>query len=183
MKELTGESMQKICIILIVALFIHAVAIAQDCYESSILSPTPFMGNDSEIFKLSDGSIWEVKYEYEYMYEYNPNVIICPSKGKMSVGGKMLNVHQVGGTHLSPKPDDENESPPQIIESRIKGEFSGWQGETIFKLMNGQIWQQIDGRYKYKYKYSPKVIIFRSGKGYEMQVENVDGRIRVQRLK
>jgi hypothetical protein len=49
--------------------------------------------------------------------------------------------------------------------------------------VNGQIWQQIDGRYKYKYKYSPKVLIFRSGVGYEMQVEGVDGRIRVSRLK
>lgn len=36
-------------------------AAAQTCYESSILSPTPFMGNNGEIFKLADGSIWEVK--------------------------------------------------------------------------------------------------------------------------
>ena len=39
---------------------------AQDCYDSSILKPTPFMGNNGEVFQLSDGSLWEVKYEYEY---------------------------------------------------------------------------------------------------------------------
>ena len=55
------------------------------------------MGNDGEIFKLDDGSLWEVKYEYEYMYEYYPNVIICPSKGKLVVDGKSLNVEYVGG--------------------------------------------------------------------------------------
>ncbi len=49
---------------------------AGKCYESSIQKPAPFMGNDGEIFKLADGSLWEVKYEYEYMYEYYPDVII-----------------------------------------------------------------------------------------------------------
>jgi hypothetical protein len=28
------------------------------------------------------------------------------------------------------------------IETMIAGEFNGWEGETIFKLDNGQIWQQ-----------------------------------------
>src|SRR6202044_232769 len=30
------------------------------------------------------------------------------------------------------------------IESSISGEFHGWDGETIFKLDNGQIWQQAE---------------------------------------
>jgi len=29
------------------------------------------------------------------------------------------------------------------IESRVDGEFEGWDGETIFPLTNGQIWQQV----------------------------------------
>ena len=62
-----------------------------DCYESSIQKPTPFMGNDEEIFVLLDGSVWQVKYEYEYMYEYYPTVIACPSKGYVIVEGKKLN--------------------------------------------------------------------------------------------
>jgi len=28
------------------------------------------------------------------------------------------------------------------IENRISGEIEGWDGDTIFKLDNGQIWQQ-----------------------------------------
>ena len=67
------------------------------CYESSIVKPSPFMGNNGEIFKLDDGSLWEVKYEYEYLYEYYPDVIICPSKGKLVIDGKSLNVEHVGG--------------------------------------------------------------------------------------
>jgi hypothetical protein len=70
-----------------------------------------------------------------------------------------------------------------VVESRIDGEFTGWEGETIFKLVNGQIWQQSSYAYKYVYKYSPKVLIYKSGVGYKMQVEGVDGTISVTRLK
>lgn len=82
-----------------VVLSILAVAInanaAGKCYESSIQKPAPFMGNDGEIFKLSDGSLWEVKYEYEYMYEYYPDVIICPEKGELIINDKRLTVEKV----------------------------------------------------------------------------------------
>ena len=64
---------------------------AKDCYESSILSPAPFLGINEEIFKLADGSLWEVKYEYEYLYEYYPSVVICPGRGRLVVGKKSLN--------------------------------------------------------------------------------------------
>ena len=164
-------------------MFVTTVAAAQDCYESSILSPGPFMGNNGEIFKLADGSIWEVKYAYEYLSKYHPTVIVCPSEGKMVINSKMLDVQMIGGGKPVPKSKFEDTPTPEIIESRIQGEFSGWEGETIFKLINGQIWQQIDGRYKYKYKYNPKVLIFLIGTGYEMQVEGVDGRVRVALLK
>jgi hypothetical protein len=53
------------------------------------------MGNDGEIFKLADDSLWEVKYEY--LYEYYPEVIICPSRAKLVIDGTSLNVANVGG--------------------------------------------------------------------------------------
>ena len=117
-------------------------AAAQACYTSSIMWPTPFMGNNGEIFRLQDGSIWEVKYEYEYLYEYYPQVVICPSRSILIVDGKKLNVQvlsapKIDGSTSSPQPSD-------VIESQIDGEFEGWEGETIFKLTNGQIWQQAE---------------------------------------
>ena len=42
---------------LVVVLVVAGRADAQDCYESSILSPSPFMGKNEEIFKLADGSL------------------------------------------------------------------------------------------------------------------------------
>ena len=159
------------------------LASAQECYESSILSPSPFMGNNGEIFKLADGSLWEVKYEYEYLYEYYPNVIICPSRGKLAIKGKTLNVAQVGAPRPAPKSQSQQAPSAEVIESQIDGDFSGWEGETIFKLTNGQIWQQAAYAYTYTYKFRPKVLIFRTRGGYEMQVEGMDSRIRVARIK
>lgn len=160
------------------------IATAQNCYESSVVSPSPFMGNNGEIFKLADGSLWEVKYAYEYLYEYSPSVVICPSNGKLVIKGKTLNVEQAGGTRAA-HPSDQAKPVPStgIIESQIDGEFSGWDGETIFKLTNGQIWQQSSYAYTYSYKYRPKVLIFQASSGFELQVEGIDRRIKVVRIR
>jgi len=155
-----------------------SLAMAQECYESTILTPSPFMGNNGEIFKLADGSLWEVKYEYEYLYEYYPNVIICPSRGKLVINGKTLNVEQVGAQKSTPKSQSAG-----IIESQIDGDFEGWEGETIVKLMNGQIWQQSEYYYHYHYAFMPKVLIYRSSGGYKMKVDGIEKSVGVIQLK
>lgn len=152
---------------------------AQECYRSSILSPAPFMGNNEEIFKLADNSIWEVKYEYEYLYEYYPNVVICPKEGKLIVGDKSLSVELVSSPEQQEKELMLTES---TIESQIDGDFEGFEGETIFKLMNGQIWQQSEYWYHYHYAFMPNVIIYKSGSGYKMKVDGVDKSIGVVRI-
>lgn len=74
-------------------------ALAAGCFEVSILSPAPFLGNDKEVVKLSDGSLWQVQNEYNYMYQFYPSAQICPSAGKLIVNGKALTV-----VPLSPAP-------------------------------------------------------------------------------
>lgn len=80
-------------------------------------------------------------------------------------------------TEISPSPTQG------VIESKIDGDFEGWDGETIFKLLNGQIWQQSSYSYKYHYAFSPNVLIYRSGSLYKMHVDGVDKDIYVTRLK
>lgn len=38
---------------------------------------------------------------------------------------------------------------------RIRGAFTGYHGDAIFRLSNGQVWQQRRYKYKYKYAYRP----------------------------
>ncbi|WP_133300290.1 hypothetical protein [Paraburkholderia lacunae] len=60
-------------------------------------------------------------------------------------------------------------------EGKIDGEFHGWDGETIYKLMDGHVIQQAVYHYHYHYAYSPNVIIFQSKSGgYKIQVEGDD---------
>lgn len=70
----------------------------------------------------------------------------------------------------------------QVIESYIKGEFHGWTGETIFQLMNGQIWQQAEPNILIYIAIMPRVVIFFGSGGYEMWVEGVNETIRVRQL-
>ena len=71
-----------------------------------------------------------------------------------------------------------------VVESSIDGTFNGWDGDTVFKLTNGQIWQQSNYAYTYHYAYRPGVLIYPvSGGGFEMRVEGVTDKIRVKRLK
>jgi hypothetical protein len=69
-----------------------------------------------------------------------------------------------------------------VVETKISGSFEGWEGETIIKLMNGQIWQQSEYYYHYHYAYMPDVLIYRSGGGWTMKVKGVDKAVGVRRL-
>jgi hypothetical protein len=72
---------------------------------------------------------------------------------------------------------------PDVIESEIDGEFHGWDGETIFKLANGQIWQQAEYEYDYEYDYRPEVMIVKTAGGYKLKVAGVEDTIYVKRIK
>ncbi len=72
---------------------------------------------------------------------------------------------------------------PSVIETQIDGAFEGWGGETIVKLINGQIWQQTEYHYHYHYAFMPKVLIYRSGGGHKMKVDGVEKAVGVERLR
>ncbi len=45
----------------------------------------------------------------------------------------------------------------------IDGEFYGFDDGAIFRLSNGEVWQQARYRYHYHYAYQPEVIVSRGG--------------------
>ena len=71
----------------------------------------------------------------------------------------------------------------EALESRIDGEFKGWDGETIFRFQNGQIWQQAAYAYTYHYAYAPRVLVYRSSGVYKMKVDGVEAALTVKRIK
>jgi hypothetical protein len=69
-----------------------------------------------------------------------------------------------------------------VIETQISGEFIGWRGETIFKMTNGQTWQQSTYSYMYQYAYNPEVLIYEFNGSWIMKVEDVAETIAVKKL-
>lgn len=68
----------------------------------------------------------------------------------------------------------------QQIISQIDGEFTGYNDGAIFRLANGQVWQQSKYKYKYHYAYRPGVRIYADETGsYLMEVEGVDESVEV----
>ena len=164
-------------------LFICVVAVAQanaqDCYQSSIVSPSPFMGNNGEIIKLSDGSLWEVKYEYEYLYEYFPTVVICPGQGKLIVGRTSLNVQLVSSV-----PDavtSARRGPGQagkwdmFEETQLEGTISGTvQQGRIFRTTSGNVYEVTGLTLQLVLEVQPEVMVLRNGDTYRLVVEGFD---------
>ena len=71
---------------------------------------------------------------------------------------------------------------PEVIQSRIVGPFSGYNGRTIFTLENGQRWAQSQRDSAYFPKIdSPPVVIVKAGMGYRMHIAG-GGAIRVSKV-
>lgn len=144
-----------------------------ECYEAVIESPTPFLGNHEEIFKLSDGSIWEVTYEYEYLYEYSPTVTICPSRGLLLINGTYLNVS------LITKPNNSasigTSSWELFEETNLSGQISGTieQGR-IFKTVSDNIYEVTGITLQLVLQLQPKVMVLRRGDVYKLIVDGFD---------
>lgn len=153
------------------------LASAQECYKSSILSPSPFMGNDGEIFKLVDGSIWEVKYAYEYLYEYYPAVTICPNIKRLMVKDKSINIQLLSAGRSS------GGGGQATIETTIVSTFEGLNVGNSYKLANGQIWEQVEPWVWSWVWVNPTVMIYPVSGGYKMKVQEIEHPVFVRRIK
>jgi len=87
-----------------------------------------------------------------------------------------------GVEQLPAVPIDPEEDAPSI-RTRIDGAFRGWEGRTVFRLANGQVWQQrLSGSYRYSAD-APEVILERGRFGYYLKVVATGRQISVKRLK
>jgi hypothetical protein len=78
-----------------------------------------------------------------------------------------------------------NDSDRETVEAHITGAFNGWRGQTIFRLDNGQQWQQAEsGVYDAGRFTDPKVKIKPMLLGsWLMYVDGCGCSVRVQRIK
>lgn len=69
------------------------------------------------------------------------------------------------------------------IRTRIAGEFHGWDGDTLFRLENGQVWKQrLPGKWYYRAN-APEVELSKNLMGYWMlRVVDADRAVGVTRI-
>lgn len=73
---------------------------------------------------------------------------------------------------------------PSVIESSVDGEFNGFDGDTVIRLLDGSLWEQTEFYWEWHWAYLPKATVFRSqGGGWKMQIEGIRQAVRVRRLK
>jgi len=72
------------------------------------------------------------------------------------------------------------------IRSRIEGTFEGWDGDTVFVLENGMVWQQSEsGTFRPRTMEDPEVEIKQGflGSVWYLKVEGYNTQVKVRRLR
>jgi hypothetical protein len=148
-------------------------------FEETTIDGTVQQIQQGTIFKTVSGNIYEVsEFVMEMEMEVRPDVtvltdgtsyrLIITGVNKPLICRKLGDVATPGGA---------------IIESRIDDEFDGFAPGKVFKLRNGQIWEQTAQKTAYRYKYSPAVTIWKDGTSFKMKVEDMDDAVTVTRIK
>ena len=136
------------------------------------------------VFKTISGNLYEVTgLTLQLVLELPPNVTVLRNGDayKLLVEGfdePIIYAKLNGGVGAK----ISGNSTGSVIESRVDGEFKGWEGDTIIKRVNGQIWQQSRPYYHYHYAYTPKVIVYSSGGIIKMKVDGVDEAVSIALL-
>jgi hypothetical protein len=112
------------------------------------------------VFKLDNGQYWkQVSYAYTYHYAYRPGVQIVRENGvyRLHVDG----VNDAITVELI----------TVVADTKIAGDFNGWDGDTIFQLSNGQVWQQSAPAIATSVALQPQALIYCDSGHFTMQVD------------
>ena len=125
-----------------------------------------FHGFDEEaLFKMRNGTFWiQAQYKYWYHHADSPAAMITEESGRhtLIVAGESIPVRRVSN----------------VVESRIDGEFRGWEGDTEYTLQNGQVWRQSTYQYTNRYAFMPEVLVYPAEGGYIMLVAGTSASVR-----
>ena len=139
------------------------------------------------VFQTASGNIYEVAdFVYLYEYEYSPSVVILRNGPlyKLIIEGidEALVCRKLNDDDTA-NAADPNTTTPATVESTITSKFDGLKQGNIYKLANGQIWEQTEPWIWVWIWVMPRVTIYSTSGGYKMKVENIDHAVGVRRLK
>ncbi|HKT32107.1 MAG TPA: hypothetical protein VJS89_06405 [Gammaproteobacteria bacterium] len=105
----------------------------------------------------------------------------APPAASSNVRAAVSGAASFGADTMTPR---DNPATPERIETRIAGRFTGWTGNTVFKLENGQVWKQAGTGYFTAIELDhPQVIIKKLGFGYLLTLPGHGATVFVRRIK
>ena len=145
--------------------------LARECYDSTIVSPTPFAGIKKDIFKLSDGTIWEVEDAYAFLNLNEPSITICPDQGELIVKDRAIKVALIAipnalGSKKRTLPSSKWE---MYEETNLQGTLIGnIETDRVLKTVSGNIYEIIGYTFQFVLKHEPEVTILRHDDIYKL---------------
>tara|TARA_Y100000593_G_scaffold95004_1_gene198083 strand:+ start:7246 stop:7632 length:387 start_codon:yes stop_codon:yes gene_type:complete len=128
--------------------------------------------------------MWEqTDFELHYHYAYQPSVIVYRDGAKymMKVQGidRAVEVRSIKAAAAG----NPAAVGGQVMKSSISSDFEGFDQGNIYKLLNGQIWQQTEFHIHIHIAVFPQALIYKDGTQYKMKVEGIDHAVAVKRIK
>ncbi len=115
----------------------------------------------------------------DFCLDTYPSVIICPSKGKLIIADKQLNVSQITSSKspaTATKKSYGNNGKWDIFEqTNLQGSISGTiQQGTIFKTTSGNIYEVAGLTMQLVLELQPETIVLKNGDMYKLIVKGFD---------
>ena len=165
--------------IIFLAIYASICSASQVILQSRIVND--FQGfNSDAVFIMQNGTAWQQsRYTYDYSYKYHPQATIIKHGYEYILIVDGVDEH-VTVDYLG-----------KAYEESISGEFDGWDGDTIFKLSDGSIWEQIGGGHESNHHHNPDIYLIEQSLVYKNKnivlyyalVEDSEELVQVQRIK
>lgn len=142
------------------------------------------------IFKTTSGSMYElIDYVYLYEYEYQPDVTVLKNGQvyRLLIEGIDEQLHCKALVPPGARAKTGNLVPATgssvVTESTIESDFDGLDFGNIYKLRNGEIYEQTEAYIWIHIAVFPQVTIWRDGVDYKMKVAGIGHPVAVRRIK
>jgi hypothetical protein len=116
--------------------------------------------NAHTLFPLTNGKYWlQTSIKYWNTEAFNPSI----------------KIYYYQNQHYLIKDGSENfvevSTIDDVVKSTFKNDFNGWEGQTVFKLDNGEVWEQDEYESYSNNSYQHEALIYNSGLDYRLQVD------------
>ena len=151
----------------IIVLALSASAFGQQAFSSLEEQMTGDEFKASGLEKLTPGELAALN---NWVRAHSLATLDAPEMGTADAGGENQAIEEMDDTPIT---------------SKLVGKFSGWDGQTTFKLENGMIWQQVDkDKFYIKEIDSPLVTIEPGtfGSKWKLTVEGYEEKCKVERI-